>query len=91
MSGLTRLDSLFLLWNVAVGTAVGALVARWPELGSAVVPPVLWLVLGMAVFELGGAALLRQGGPLVTYGVRILGLAVSFAAYLLVSAAFGPA
>ena len=89
MGTLTQRDLLFLVWNAAVGLAVGALVARWPDLATASVPPVFWLVIGMAVFELGGAALLKGGGPLVTYGVRILGLAVSFGAYLLISSAFG--
>ena len=91
MGTLTQRDVLFLLWNAAVGLGVGALVLRWPDLTRASVPPVLWLVLGMAVLEIGGATLLGQGGPLVTYGVRIIALAVSFGAYFLVEALFGRA
>jgi hypothetical protein len=45
----------------------------------------------MGIVEIGGALLLGHGGPLVTYGMRILGLATSFAAYALVSSAFGHA
>ena len=91
MPALTRRDILFFVWNAAVGLTVGAVVARWPDLAQAPVPPVLWLVVGMGIFEFGAAAVLRLGGPLVTYGIRIAGLAVSFAAYLLVSALTGAA
>ena len=85
MGALTKRDVLFLLLNAAIGLAVGAVMVRWPDLGAPI-PPVLWLVLGMAIVEISGAALLGLGGPLVTYGMRILGLAVAFGAYFLVSA-----
>ncbi len=91
MGALTRCDVLFLVWNAAVGLVVGALTVRWAELASAPVPPVLWLVVGMAAFEIGGAVLLGGGGPLVTYAMRIIALAISFATYALVSAVFGTA
>ncbi len=61
MGALTRRDVLFLVWNAAVGLVVGALTVRWAELASAPVPPVLWLVVGMAAFEIGGAVLLAEG------------------------------
>jgi hypothetical protein len=87
VGGLSHRDVLFLACNAVIGIAVGALVLRWPGF----VPPVLWLVLGMGIVEIGGALLFGHGGPLVTYGMRILGLATSFAAYAVVSSAFGHA
>ena len=91
VGGLSHRDVLFLACNAAIGIAVGALVLRWPGFAAGFVPPVLWLVLGMGIVEIGGALLFGHGGPLVTYGMRILGLATSFAAYALVSSAFGHA
>jgi hypothetical protein len=87
---LSRRDLGFLAWNAAIGLVAGVLVARWPELQSGPIPPLFWLLLGMAFFEmissfaLGGQA--RLSNP-----IRIVGLAIASGIYLAASAALGSA
>lgn len=87
MPSFTRRDHLFFAWNAAVGVLCGAVVVRAPELQSAALPPFLWLLIGMAAFEVG-AFFLAPGagaGP-VSNVTRFLALSLSLGLYTVISA-----
>lgn len=85
MPALTNRDLAFLAWNLAVGLAAGVAVVARPEFASAALPPLLWLLLAMAAYEIAaGAVLGLQPGSLVSTPVRFLGLLAAVVLYLLV-------
>jgi len=75
-----KLNHIFLAFTALVGIACGALLVAKPELRDAAVMPYLWVLIAMAVFELGMYA--RFGGMFLSIEVRMLGfmLAVLFMA-----------
>jgi len=87
---LSQRDLGFLAWNAAIGLLVGVLVARWPDLHSGPIPPLFWLLLGMALFEMISSFALGGGAPF-SNPIRLAGLAIASAIYLAASSALGSA
>jgi hypothetical protein len=81
--GLSGWDITFLLWKIAVGVLLGAVVARRPELREGAVPPLLWLLIGMGLFEV--ASVLWRDRPDPTNILRIAGFVAAFAVYSVAS------
>jgi len=86
---LSQRDLGFLAWNAAIGLLVGILLAHWPDLHSGPIPPLFWLLLGMALFEMISS--FAWGGAPFSNPIRLAGLAIASAIYLAASSALGSA
>ncbi len=73
-------DSYFFAMIIAAGVIIGAVLVAKPEAADAGIPPYLWLLVCMLVFET--AAFLRgQGAPgtMIGMSTRVLGFAIGMA------------
>jgi hypothetical protein len=72
------INRIFLAFMVVVGAAIGFSLVLYPAIRNFVIPPYLWVVLAMMVFE--GAAYWRGGGAagtMVSMEYRLIALVVA--------------
>lgn len=82
-----NINHIFLAFTAVVGTACGALLIAKPELRDAAFMPYLWVLLAMAVFELGMYA--RFGGAFINVYVRLLGFLLAVVLMVVIPALSG--
>lgn len=83
MPSFTQRDYVFFAWNAVVGLLCAAVVMRDPSLQAAAIPPFIWLLIGMGVFE-AAALLLARGAPPISNVTRFLGLSLALAVFTLI-------
>ena len=72
---LMKLNHIFLAFMALVGIAAGAALVIKPELRDARIMPYFWVLIAMALFELGMYA--RLGGVFIGIEVRLLGFVLA--------------
>lgn len=85
MPSLTQRDYWFFAWNAVVGVLCATAVVRDPALQTAAIPPFLWLLIGMGLFEAAALLLWRGVAPLSNV-MRFLGLSLALGLYIVIPA-----
>ena len=81
MPHISGFQVIFLIFNLALGLAVGASAARSTWFSTLGIPTFLWLVAGLFAFEMvAGLALKKHPTALLSMPWRVAGLIASFAA-----------
>lgn len=90
MPALSLRDLAFAAFTVASGIITGLLVSNEPSLAQAALPPLMWILLAMAFYELAvGYVMKLSPGSLVSMPVRLVALLIAAGAYHLVLSRFG--
>jgi hypothetical protein len=72
------IDRIFLVFMIAAGAAVGALLVVMPQVRDFRVPPYFWVLIAMALFELAAYARGRGApGTMVAMEMRLLGFVLA--------------
>ena len=72
------IDRIFLAFMIVAGAAVGVLLVVMPQARDFRVPPYFWVLLAMALFELGAYARGRGApGTMVAMEMRLLGFVLA--------------
>jgi hypothetical protein len=83
-------DRIFIVFAVAVGAAIGAVLVAVPQSRAASLPPYFWILIAFAVFEV--LAIYLRGGawaPPIAMATRLIGFALALALMILIPLAAG--
>ena len=82
-----RLDKIFYVYMAAVGLFTGLLLVYVATARDFVIPPFLWIVLAIGLFDVGNTFVPRGGPmPMLTNLTRGIGLAIGLAVMWAVTA-----
>lgn len=82
---MSAIAAAFLIFTAIVGALSGFIVVRQPAANDFALPPLLWIFLAMAAFEIAvGYALGRPLGTLIAMPVRLAGAVIGVGLLLLI-------